>query len=62
MGKKEMLEKVSICFFQNIYCMRATDYFYYIDVLEECGFYKEYRIIIDQFPQDQTLDILVLKN
>jgi hypothetical protein len=37
--------------------MRATDYFYYIDVLEECGFYKESDYVFSLIKTAQRVDL-----
>ena len=37
--------------------MRATDYFYYIDVLEECGFYKESDYVFSLVKTAQRVDL-----
>jgi hypothetical protein len=37
--------------------MRATDYFYYIDVLEGCGFYKESDYVFSLIKTAQRVDL-----
>lgn len=37
--------------------MRATDYFYYMDVLEECGFYKESDYVFSLIKTAQRVDL-----